>query len=492
MKTNRLFRKVFLPVVIVLLTLNFSSTKQDLKTTKNNFDCFSVLVGKDASFDGSVLFAHNEDDGGKQVVNWYMVASEDHKKGKKIELKNGGILDQAINTNRFIWLEMPGMDFGDSYMNEWGVTIGTNSCPSKEKDPDISNGGIGYRLRGIMAERSKSAKEAVKIAGELIEKFGYTGSGRSYCVADTKEAWIINVVKGKHWVAQKVPDDKLVIIPNYYTITEVDLSDKDNFMGSSDLIDYAIKKEWYDEESDGDFNFRLSYGSQGAIKSMGNIGRKWSALNILSEKKYDLNENFPFAITPSDKIDLNILINVLSDHYEGTELDKTNNYINGDPHHAGRATICARTTRYGFIAQLRDWLPVEMGAVMWIAPQRPCTQTFIPWYSGIESIPEGYGKADPVYAMNNHYHPPGDVHEPAEIPAFWSFIAFSEKADENYIELIPEIRKNKELFQRELLSNQGEFEKEALSLYKNNKQKFMKKLTAYTNEMAKRSWKMTK
>lgn len=460
--------------------------------SEENLDCFSVLAGKNASFDGSVLFAHNEDDGGQQVVNWYMVPSMDHKKGEKIKLKKGAWLDQVERTNRFIWLEMPGMDFGDCYINEWGVTIGTNSCPSKEKEPDITDGGIGYRLRGILAERAHSSREAVKIAGDLIEKFGYTGSGRSYCVADPKEAWVIHVVRGKHWVAQRVPDDQVVIIPNYYTIANVDLADIKNFMGSSDLVEYAINKGWYNPSEDGDFNFRLAYGSNGSIKSMGNIGRKWSALNILSEKQYELNDEFPFSIMPAKKVDKQILIDVLSNHYEGTELDRTDNYNTGDPHHAGRATICARSTRYGFIAQLRSWMPVEIGSILWLAPQRPCTQAFIPWYSGIESIPDGYGKKDYAYAIDNHYHPPENVHVPAETPAFWSFLKFSSDADENYKELIPEIKKQKEDFQDSLFKNQNRFEKFVLSIFKENKTEAIGELTTYTMEMALKSWELAK
>ena len=97
-------------------------------------------------------------------------------------------------------------------------------------------------MRINVAKYARSAREAVKIIGEAVEQFGYKGSGRTYSVADPEEGWIVSVVKGRHWVAQRVPDDKVMAIPNYYTITKVDLEDTENFMGSKDIVDYAISR----------------------------------------------------------------------------------------------------------------------------------------------------------------------------------------------------------------------------------------------------------
>ena len=100
---------------------------------QQTFDCFSILAGKNATADGSVLFAHNEDDWGDRIVNWYQVPGSKHQPGEMITLKNGGQLDQAAITYSYLWLEMPEMEFSDSYMNEWGVTIGSDACQSREE-----------------------------------------------------------------------------------------------------------------------------------------------------------------------------------------------------------------------------------------------------------------------------------------------------------------------------------------------------------------------
>ncbi len=103
------------------------------------------------------MLAHNEDDWGERIVNWYKVPAMNHKEGSMITLKNGAGMDQANKTYSYLWLEMPEMEFSDSYMNEWGVTISSDACPSKEKKGEITDGGIGYWLRRAMAERAKTA-----------------------------------------------------------------------------------------------------------------------------------------------------------------------------------------------------------------------------------------------------------------------------------------------------------------------------------------------
>jgi len=169
----------------------------------SQYNCFSILVGKDATIDGSVLFAHNEDDSGTNLVNWYKVPRLTHGNGENISLINGGEIPQVAETFSFLWLEMPGQPFADSYMNEWGVTIASNWCEPREETADLIDGSIGYYLRRIMAERAKSAKEAVKIAGSIVDSIGYANSGRTYCIADPNESWMMSIINGKHWVAQK-------------------------------------------------------------------------------------------------------------------------------------------------------------------------------------------------------------------------------------------------------------------------------------------------
>lgn len=470
----------FLCSIFILQLLNAQ------KSESFTHDCFSVLVGKDASSDGAVLFAHNEDDWGDRLVNWYKVPAQKNKEGGTRQLKNGGQLPIPARTWEFIWLEMPEMDFSDSYLNQWGVTIGSDACQSREENPELTEGGIGYYLRRAMAERATSAREAVKIGGALVDQFGYTASGRTYCIADTKEAWMLSVVSGKHWIAQRVPDDQVAIIPNYYTIGEIDLKDTMNFYGSADLVAYAIKNRWYDPDGNKPFNFSLVYSDEGNLENMGNIVRHWSAINQMFTKIYGIKDSFPFAFKPDKKIKLTDLFAILRNHNEGSKYDESKNYTKGNPHEQGRA-ICSRTTQYGFVAQLRADMPIAIGAVLWIAPFRPCVHAFTPWYYGVSSFPLGFAHDKAQSALENHFDPIKDVFTFAPESRFLQFVKHAKKVDENYGQLITSIHADLAILEAELIGQQAAFEEKMIQLYNETPMVAVKTLDEYVNEKIKKS-----
>jgi dipeptidase len=449
---------------------------QELRNS--NYNCFSVIAGKNATADGSVMFAHNEDDWGDQMVNFYKVPAIDYQPGEMITMETGAKLQQPKQTYSYLWLEMPEMSFSDSYMNEWGVTIASDACSSREENGELTDGGIGYWLRRAMAERSKSAREAVKIGGALVSQYGYASSGRTYCIADTKEAWMLSVVNGKHWVAKRIPDDEVAIIPNYYTITTINLKDTLNYYGSSDLVDYAIKKKWYNAKTMGEFNFREVYSNQDNLKNMGNIVRHWSAINLLSEKQYTVEESIPFSFKPKQKMNLSMLFTVLRNHNEGSEYDNSEGYTKGHPHEDW--TICSPTTQYGFVAQLRSDMPIEVGAVLWLAPFRPCVHPFTPWYFGMTELPEGFARGDYSTALTTHFDKIENVKEAAPGHEFFEFVDFAKIADQDYKGQIEAILQKIALVEVEQFQNQSEFENIFKELFNGDPGQANKLLTDYS------------
>jgi len=485
MKLKRVF-----PLILILTVYHFSCISSSFaqKHAKSQFNCFSILAGKDATVDGAVLFAHNEDDGGPQLINYYRVPRLKHKAGETITLINGGGIPQVVETYSYLWFEMPGMEFSDSYINEWGVAIASDECTSREENPDLTDGGIGYWLRRLIAERALSAKDGVRIAGKLIQKMGYASSGRTYVIADANEGWMLAAVHGKHWVAQRVPDDKVAVIPNYYTIGEIDLSDTTNFLGSPDIIDYASQQGWYDPDRDGEFHFARIYSSHGSLESQGNIRRMWRGINLLAEVTYTIDDDFPFAFTPKKQLSPRDLMAVLRDHYEGTQFDQTNGYKNGNPYNLNRSTICAESTQNSFVAQLRNWLPVEIGAVVWLSQRRPDSQAFIPWYLGINKIPNGYAYGDYQSALKQHFNPPETIHEVTPAHAFWAFVMLAEKVDQNYGEAIHYVQKKWDAIEGDAFAKQAGFERKALGIYKNSPSEAKQLITIYTAERAAEAW----
>ena len=375
-----MMKKLLLSLALLLGSLGLSFAQYD--------NCFSIIAGRQATVDGSVLMAHNEDESGEQMLNIYVVPATDRNL-------------------RYIWCEFPGMEVADVYMNQFGVSVASNGCPSREDKGDFTDGGVLYEVRGSVAKFAHSAREAVDIIGSMVETFGYKGSGRSYIVADPQEGWVVSVVKGKHWVAQRVPDDQVMTIPNYYVIGEVDLEDEANFAGCEDLIEYALSRGWYDPEKDGAFNFAKAYASEKSMQSVNNISRHKEAW------AYFFGQDRPneFAAVPQKKVSLRDMMNVLSLHEEPTADGKLEN------------SICNDRTVLASVFQLRPWMGFDKGCVMWNAMGHPCSQVFVPWYAGITEAPAGLGRYNsPFEAELKHMSNTKDKRKNYPDHFYWKYV----------------------------------------------------------------------
>ena len=458
-------------IIIIVVALLLSGILRAQLPQEENFNCFTILVGKHASSTGSVMVAHNEDDWGENIVNWYKVPGQTYNGTSYLKFKNGAKYQQKGNTSELFWLEMPGMDFADCIMNEYGVVVVSNQCSSKEDKGDISEGGVAYMLRRIIAERAKTAREGIEVAISVLKKYGYASSGRTYSIADTKEIWMLSVVRGKHWVAQRVPDDEVVIIPNYYTIDKINLDDKDNFICSDDIVEYAEERGWYDKSEDGEFSFRNAYNKTSSALSYSNKCRKWAAMNILSEKKYRIHDKMPWSFKPAEKLYKQDLMDILANHYEGTQMERNPKFFNGNPHESDVASsICANHTQISFVAELKSDLPVDIGCCLWIAPRRPCLQPFTPWYFGMDKMPEELSVEDYASALEKHYLRGNNLFEKYPEHGFVRIAKFTNRMDENYPQGKNHI-KWKKWYEYKLLENQERFESKVLEIYKTDPEK---------------------
>jgi dipeptidase len=349
-------------------------------------------------------------------------------------------------------------------------------------------GGIGFMLRRLAAERAESAYQAVQIIGGLLNRYGYYSSGRTLCIADKDEGWILHMVKGKHWIAQRVPDDEVAVIPNYYTIKNIDLKDKKNFLGSADIISYARKKGWYKPLQDGEFDFARVYSDPENYKSMINILRQWRATNLLSKEKFNVGQPLPFSFKPKRKIRIADCFRVLRDHYEDTEYDLSNDYRNGSPNSTKHRTICTKTTRYSFVAEMRSELPQEISNRVWIALGRPDSNAYSPWYFSLLSSPLGYTRKDSQDELKTHFLKPKNYFVHNSKYAFFSYAKLSQLVDLNYrvrIKTIKKEWKNYELYVRKNLKKK---EKEFMYLIKRNKNIAQKMITNYIHNLEYRKW----
>lgn len=478
-------RLVFIFSFVLFVSFIFSyEAANNRDSGQSQLNCYTILVGKKASTDGSVIIAHNEDDYDDIIVNVRKIAPRNYGPEVKINLGHGGFYQTEGQTNGFLWIEATGQEFADSFINDYGVVITSNSCPSREEREDLTDGGLGYMLRRILAEKAGSAREAVRLAGELIEKYGYRSSGRTYSIADKNEAWMMAVIRGRHWFAQRVPDAEVAIIPNFYTIRQIRFDDPENFMGSPDIIDYAIKNGWYDEKRDGPFDFKKTFFRPGYRQPVfdGNTLRMWRGLSLLSRQKWEIDGNYPFSFKPACKITPKMLMALLRDHYEGTAYDATSGYQQGSPNKTKFRTICTASTINSFVTCLNGQKPEPVSILTWLAFGKPDTTIYLPIYYGLEALPPAAGSGsnshDYEQLYEQHFNP-GDIKADKGRLLSTSVRQYEHLVEANYGQMIEQVRKKLEPVEKQYLDSSQLFETKFSSLFSTDKKAAQKLLNDY-------------
>ncbi len=522
MKKKFSFTKVFLilSIFVILIKPGYAEL-ENVKISDNTMkfmgsgdgepeECTALIAGKKTTVDGSIIFAKSEDDSSKDIDYFWYIPRKKFNPGSVVKLKAGGTIPQVEETYAYFWDECPGTSYSNGIINEWGVAFGSNGCTSKE-DPvekveergDLCNGGLGFKFRMILAERSKTAREAVLLAAKLLDKYGYNASGRNLNIVGPKEAWQLQIVRGKNYVARRVQDDEVAIIGNTFSIREVDMNDKENFICSPSLIDYAKERGWYDSSSEEKFDFSKAYAPQRSHCNPANTHRQW----YMAQR---LNKNFPItwreaqtgimpvSVKPDRKLSLKDIMGIFRSHYEGTELDKSDNYEK-NPHKSPFFTICNYGSHRATIVQQREWLPVEIGTVTWRVLERPCSNVFIPWYLGITRIPDIFHKApESLYTTKKDLL---DYHFNMPKKAWWNldlessatiFKILAKLVDANYKRKIKKIQKTWKEFEEREFAMQPVIEESALKLYKKDKSLAKEFLTFYSSSQALKSLEVAK
>lgn len=471
--------------------------------------CFAIVVGKDASADGSVLFAHLEQNSGLRNMSYRYIPRIQHEPGTFVHLRRGGTWPQPEETWAFLWTSMPGQEFSDGYFNEWGVAIASDACATREDSyddlvarGDITDGGIGYKLRRIVAQRAKTAREGLDIATELLNYFGYVASGRTYIIADANEAWMLSVVRGKHWIAQRVPDDGIVLLPNVHIIGhEADPTDSQNVRMSDGLIDYAIERGWYDPESGDPFSFREAFNRdpwEGSFREEHGIDeRQWFSHSLVKGELIQLpaTEQLPFALYPKRKYDVTDLANIIRSHghIEGQLPLISKSYALGmpedaSPHHEpGLGAICSSTSQELVVYQLRSWMPTAIGSVAWRTTAAPCGSVLVPWYAGITKTPPPYYKHWPVEQaldISFQFNPPPGTFDYDPKNAFDVFNALENMIDLDYPKNIKTVRQTWDALEEDQFAMQNAIEEVALKLFEKDEKLAIRFLTTYSNQRA--------
>jgi len=340
--------------------------------------CNFVLAGKNATADGSVLMGYNNDWSANNYV-YLQAVPGDATHNKYVKLYTwGGVPEGGINEHQL------------------GALYGTATTLDKSvlaADPYVKKG-YGGEIWDLILQQCTTAQQAITLLGQMAQTGFSSGAAGSFAVGDPNEAWVFELLGGHHWVAQRVPDNAFLAHPNMVTVRQIDLADTADFRGSADLQSFAQGIGRYNPATDGAFDVAWAYGDRTELQSYYNTNRLWGAFDTVAPS-LGLIPTMPYAtrpvyVVPNHKITRQQIQTICRYHYEGTSIDQTQDYTLMSPHAQTNRPICYATTDYSAVWQLRSRLSDDIGGVMWVAPSRPCSSAYVPFYDSITSIPTAW------------------------------------------------------------------------------------------------------
>lgn len=473
-------------LVVFLLVSYFSS-----------WACTNFIVGKKASADGSVICSYNADDYGLFIGLCHYPAGK-HEKGSVRKIYDW---DTNVYHGQIPEAEVTYNVIGN--INEYQVSIGETTFGGREELVDTT-GILDYgSLIYIALQRSKTAREAIKVMTTLTDKYGYCSGGETFTICDPNEAWIMEMIgkgpgrKGTVWVAVRIPDDAICAHANQSRIRTFNQKDKKNVMFSKDCITFAREKGWFSGK-DADFSFCEAYAYPDFSGRRFCEARVWSFFNHFStdmerylpyaEGKVKDAEPMPLWIKPNRKVSVQDIQECMRDHYEGTpfSLDKDPGQgvwnmpyrptpltykVDGKEYFNERPTSTQQTA-FSYVAQLRSWLPRQIGGVLWFGNDDGNMVAYTPVYCGNTSQPECYNTkgADAVtFSMKS---------------AFWVCNWVSNMVYPRYSLMFGSLKSVRDSLETSYFSAQAEIERKAMVLYDENPSLAIDFLTDYSIDKA--------
>ncbi|HLO67283.1 MAG TPA: C69 family dipeptidase [Holophaga sp.] len=454
--------------------------------------CTNILVTKGASKDGSTMIAYSADSHTLYGELYYKAAGL-HLPGELrdiIEWDTGKFLGRIK--------EAPVTYARVGNMNERQVSIGETTFGGR-KELQEPAGIVDYgSLMYIALERSKTAREAIQVMGDLVAEYGYASEGESISVADPQEAWIFEIIgkgkgeKGAVWVAVKLPDGTISSHANHARISKFPLNDPQNCVYSKDVITFARKRGWYKGE-DKDFSFTDVYAPAdfGALRFC--EARVWSVFHRAAPSlKIPVDialgkpgaQPMPLWVKPDQKLGVRDVMELMRDHYEGTELDMSKD-VGAGPYHLPyrwrpmewksegkmylhERAISTQQTGWSFVSQSRSSLPDPVGGVLWFGVDDTFTTVYVPMYCGITAVPRTFAEGT------------GNWNEFSWDSAFWTFNFVSNYAYTRWDDMIVDVLKVQRELEGGYLARQPEIEAQALALWRQNPLQAKAFLTDYS------------
>ena len=523
MNTLRVF---FVLLVIPLFThtnIHGQSAYQDYEGDVPE-GCTTITVGKAASADGSVMTSHTCDS--HRTRSWFdiqpprtyapgaadtMVKRTNDDSGEMPAYRHVtmGAIPQARSTYGYINTAYP-------CMNDHQLAVGESTFGGRNALRAPESGLIDcQQLVHLMLERTTTAREAIRLADSLTAKYGYNDGGECLTIADTEEVWHFEIVgpgkgqTGAVWAAQRVPDGEVSVNANASRIRQIDLSDSDFYMASENVYEVARDSGWWNPEEE-PFEFCYAYAPE-SRKSIAARRREWRVLDLMAPTLglHPESENYPFSVRPDSAVTLPKMVDIFQDYYQGTPYNFIKNitWVNDDGEHEisplanpfmpydmnkifdinggwgwrGERTIARWYTMYATITQSRDWLPDEVGGVVWMALDNVATSVYVPVYCSVTDV------AQP-------YKVPGRTNGFTRESGWWAFNRLGTLTAQRWGDMRHDVQPVWEKMQQELFSSQSAVEAKGTELLKQDPAQAREYLTGYGikwgNRVVEKAWEL--
>ncbi len=518
LKSHIIFKRLTLLAILLLVfgLVQISAQRSHEKPLdwEEPDSCTSIMVGRLASTDGSVMTAHSCDGNYRTWVN--IVPRKTHPEGEKTKIYHGFLHNETPWDMRNVIEvgEIPQVKETFSYlntaypcMNEKQLAIGETTFGGRRELYNNEGLFLIENLQGIVLERCTTAREAIKLIGELVKEYGYADRGECLTFADPKEVWQFEIMGagpleiGAVWAAQRIPDDHVGISANIPRIGELKLDNPDYYMASENVYSLAEEMEWWDPASEEPFKFWKAYSGRRPFSH-----REYFVLSRMAPSlNLDMNaEELPFSVKPDKKVSIRDVLAFYRQTYEGTDMDMTANLM-VKPRQGNEMikspvanpwmsrdmwallntikpgvvprfrTIAISACSYSQVIQCRDWLPAPIGGIAWFAFDNPGQSPRIPIFAGATELPESFERCG--------------QHRFRMDSADWAFRRANRLATVKWQEARTHIEQAVEEFEDKAFSDLPDVEKRALEIYKSegsnpDSELLRKYLTKYTNDFA--------
>jgi len=495
-------KKIFHQIITIFAIKNIIIMKKTILiligtifTIVSSSACTNLLVGKAASVDGSTMVTYSADSYSLFGELYHWPAAK-YPANTLLDVREWdsykylGKIPQASQTYNVI-----------GNMNEYQLCIGETTFTGRRELVD-ETGIMDYgSLIYIALQRSKTAREAIKLMTDLVADYGYCSSGESFSIVDKNEVWILEMIgkgagnKGAVWVAVRIPDDCIAAHANQARIHRFPLNDKENCIFSKDVISFARSKGFFNGK-DNEFSFAKAYCpiEWGGLRSC--EARVWSFFNQYTDNAekwlpYILGEDpepMPLYVKANRKLGVQDLMVSMRDHYEGTPLDPTLDIGAGpfnSPYRFHPLSWDVDNVKYGFerptstqqtgftfVGQMRNYLPDEIGGVFWFGVDDARFTVFTPMYACMTETPD-------CYRVGN-----GDFTTFSWTSAFWIHNWVANMAYSRYSQMLTDVVPLQDKLENGYLSMQPQVEQKAKELLQTGREEAVEFLTSYSVSVA--------